>query len=322
MKFSVIIPIYKVEQYLKTCVDSILEQSNKDIEVILIDDGSPDYCPKICDEMANADTRVKAIHKQNGGASSARNEGVRVAKGDYIIFLDGDDFWSDKYALERIGNIIDKYMPDVVIFGGRKYYTLDDKYTGSSSHLNAFEKCEYVSLKSLMQHSAFVACAWDKVIKRSVINDNSIYFKEGHVGEDIEWCCKLLEHDLKYCVVTGDIHVYRQQNVSSVTANIKNKNLYDIMQMIEEYTQVAINTNNEPLFHFLALEYLLWISITSHLTGEDGRNLKKQMGSYFWLLNYTWYPRVSLLSKIRFIGYRGVCMVLTMAYKLKNLIII
>ena len=94
--FSIIVPVYKVEKYLNQCVSSILEQDFKDFELILVDDGSPDGCPAICDELAITDERIKVIHKINGGLSDARNAGLAIASGDYVIFLDSDDFWEGK----------------------------------------------------------------------------------------------------------------------------------------------------------------------------------------------------------------------------------
>ena len=91
MLFSVIVPIYKIEKYLSRCIDSVLAQTFGDYELILVDDGSPDNSPKLCDKWAEKDKRVKVIHKPNGGVSSARNEGLKVAKGEYICFCDSDD---------------------------------------------------------------------------------------------------------------------------------------------------------------------------------------------------------------------------------------
>lgn len=318
MKFSFIIPVYKVELYLQTCVTSIMEQTYKNFEVILVDDGSPDNCPKICDEIAQADTRIKVIHKQNGGLSSARNEGLKIASGDYIVFLDSDDWWSDKDALARMVSKIDNCHPDVIIFSGRKYYTRDDRYTGSSTHLDVFNGKGIVEIEQLMRHSAFLACAWDKMVKRSVLVDNGIEFRIGQLSEDIEWCSKLLLQNLRYAVVGGDIHVYRQQNSSSITSNITNKNFKDIKHVIEEYSQLAKDCHCEPLLHFLSLEYLLWLAITPNLTGVEDCTMKKQMSKYFGLLDYNWYPRVALLSKIKFFGYYVTSKLLTIAYKLKQ----
>ena len=89
---SVIVPIYKVQDYLKECIESIINQTYSDIEVILVDDGSPDRCPQMCDEWAKRDSRIRVVHKKNGGLSSARNAGLDVAKGEYISFVDSDDF--------------------------------------------------------------------------------------------------------------------------------------------------------------------------------------------------------------------------------------
>lgn len=101
MRFSIIIPCYKVEQYLRQCVDSVLAQTFEDYEVILVDDGSPDGSPAICDEYGEKSDKVKVIHKSNGGLSDARNAGLDVAQGDYVMFLDSDDWWDDVDALKR-----------------------------------------------------------------------------------------------------------------------------------------------------------------------------------------------------------------------------
>ena len=116
MLFSIIVPIYKVEKYLKCCVDSILTQSFSDFELILVDDGSPDNCPKICDDYAKQDERVKVVHKQNGGHSSARRAGIEIASGEYLLFVDSDDYVSQDY-LETFAKPIKEKDVDVVCVG-------------------------------------------------------------------------------------------------------------------------------------------------------------------------------------------------------------
>ena len=101
MKFSVVVPIYNVEKYLNKCVESILNQTYKDFELILVDDGSPDHCPEICDEYAERDARVRVIHKENEGLVAARNTGIKEAKGEYICYVDGDD-WIANNLLETV----------------------------------------------------------------------------------------------------------------------------------------------------------------------------------------------------------------------------
>jgi len=121
MFFSVIVPIYRVEAYLRQCVDSVLGQSFGDFELILVDDGSPDACPGICDEYAAADARVRVIHKANGGPCSARKAGLREAGGEYVVYVDGDD-WLDRDALEYLHSVIQESRADVVLPARRHEY--------------------------------------------------------------------------------------------------------------------------------------------------------------------------------------------------------
>lgn len=113
-KFSVIVPIYNVEKFLVKCIDSLLEQTYKDFELILVDDGSPDNSPKICDEYAEKDNRIKVIHKENGGLVSARKAGANIATGEYIVCVDADD-WVELNYLETFANVIDSYNPDILL---------------------------------------------------------------------------------------------------------------------------------------------------------------------------------------------------------------
>ena len=122
-KVSIVVPIYKTEQYLKRCVDSLIHQTLKDIEIILVDDGSPDNCPAMCEELAETDSRIKIVHKKNGGLSSARNAGMRVAEGEYIGFVDSDDdVEADMY--ERMADIADRENVDFVMSDYKRYYRM------------------------------------------------------------------------------------------------------------------------------------------------------------------------------------------------------
>ena len=129
-KISVIVPVYKVEPYIRKCVDSILGQTFSDIQVILVDDGSPDQCGKICDEYAKQDKRVEVIHKENGGLSDARNAGVPYAKGEYIIFLDSDDY-IEKDMLEYMYTRIQDSGADMATCG---------LYAVSYTHLDVYKR--------------------------------------------------------------------------------------------------------------------------------------------------------------------------------------
>ena len=160
LKISVIIPVYKVETYLHQCVDSVLSQTYENIEVILVDDGSPDSCPEICDQYANADARVKVIHQKNGGLSAARNAGVQCASGNYLAFLDSDDFWNDRTALERLVCRLQITNADVLNYSYVKYdesgveitKQFDNEAAMPTGLKNIQEQLAYLS-----EHSLYIA---------------------------------------------------------------------------------------------------------------------------------------------------------------------
>lgn len=132
---SIIVPIYKVENYLIRCIESIVCQTYENIEIILVDDGSPDKCPMICDEWAKKDERIKVIHKKNGGLSDARNAGITIAQGEFLLFVDSDDC-IEKDLCESCMNVMDADV-DIVAFNYRRVY---DTYSENKKECGVFEK--------------------------------------------------------------------------------------------------------------------------------------------------------------------------------------
>lgn len=318
MRYSYIIPVYKSEKYLDQCVESILVQTFSDFEILLVDDGSPDQCPVLCDEWSKKDNRIRAIHKKNGGASSARNLGIREAKGDYVIFLDSDDYWDDSHALERINQKLSKSNADIAIISYKKFYQNHNKYKIFETAHTLLSDSNAVRMSDLMRTNLFGACAWDKITRRQLLANNEIYFTEGQVGEDIEWCCKLLMFDFKYVTIVGDIYVYRLENSDSVTANISNKNLWDITHIIEKYAEIAKRNCRIEIAHFLSYQYLLLCALTCFATGSERSKIISKLGEYFYLLKYDLYPRVKSISKLRFLGYRIFRLFIVMYYKISR----
>ena len=176
--FSIIVPIYKVEKYLRKCVESILSQTFRDIEVILVDDGSPDSCPRICNEYERRDSRVKVIHKKNGGLINARKSGLEAASGEYIGFVDGDDWIEpDMYAL--FAEAIEKHSPDMVL--SDFYYDYGDKLI-NSEQLFEQEFYDKQALKDKLYPKMLFSgtyykfgvnpCCWSKVYKKELLEKN------------------------------------------------------------------------------------------------------------------------------------------------------
>ena len=188
MLFSVIVPIYKVEKYLRQCVDSILNQTFADFELILVDDGSPDNCPAICDGYAEKDGRVKVIHKQNGGLVSARKAGTAIAQGDYIIAVDGDDCVKSN-MLETVSNILAEKRYDIVCFGYDTYPNGNNKikpsYREGAYDKEQIEKEIYSTLITGINGKRFPPSVWGKAFKRELVSEIQLDVPDKiSIGED------------------------------------------------------------------------------------------------------------------------------------------
>lgn len=167
---SVIVPVYKVEPYINRCVESIVNQTYKNLEIILVDDGSPDNCPKMCDEWAEKDNRIKVIHKQNGGVSSARNEGIANSNGKYISFVDGDD-WIESDMIYLLLNTIEENNADVSRCG-----IITDFEDGSASELSGNSEIKILSSKDemiidLVMGDYLSGVVWNKLYRYDIVNN-------------------------------------------------------------------------------------------------------------------------------------------------------
>ena len=168
--FSLVIPIYNVEKYLKQCVDSVISQSFSDLEIILVDDGSTDGSPSICDSYASSDSRIKVIHKPNGGIVSARKAGTKEATGEYIACVDGDD-WIEPDYFEKFAKVIEEHSPDIVCCGH-----IERSINGDSNHKKLKERSGYYKKEDIEQLIFpdlldFSPQVWGKVIKRNIFTD-------------------------------------------------------------------------------------------------------------------------------------------------------
>lgn len=313
--FSIIVPVYKVEKYLNQCVNSILEQTCDDYEIILVDDGSPDSCGAICDSLSVESELIKVIHKNNEGLSMARNDGLKLASGEYIIFLDSDDYWDDndflEIAKEKLSAKSHDHI-DVLIFGTKKQY-----HDGRIKDIRIPNKTDNAvpNIQHLMKNNTFVVCGWDKIVSRTFLLDNDIYFVRGQKSEDFEWCIKLLLANAWVDVLDISPHVYRQDNASSITANITRKNLEDICNVISKYVPQVTNI---PLMNFLAEEYVLWMIPSCCVETKEIEDLIQRMKKNIFLLTYDWYPYVRKVKKFKCIGFDNIRKLLGLLYRLKR----
>ena len=225
MKISVIIPIYKVESYLRQCLDSVVNQTYKNLEIILIDDGSPDNCGQICDEYAQRDKRIIVIHKENGGLSAARNDGLRLAAGEWISFVDPDD-WCELDMYEKSIAKAEETAADVVIFSSYQNsrhkeekihafstdFVTDDPTIIAQLQLSAVS-CYYTPFSG--EHKRGQGFPWDKLYKSTVIKDNNLIFSEKvRADEDVLFNILVFQHVKKVAFFDSALYHWRMNPTS------------------------------------------------------------------------------------------------------------
>lgn len=225
---SIIVPIFNVEQYLSKCVDSVLSQSYKDMEIILVDDGSTDSCPSICDEYTKKDNRITVIHKKNGGLSDARNAGKKIARGEWIFFLDADD-WIDYKTIETLYHFAIENDCDIV--QGNFYYTYNEYLMYRSE--NSEEKSNHIlnrtgAMKELIINKRVKNFAWGKLYKTNIAN--GFDFPVGKYFEDSYWQHLIFHQIDKYGIIDVPLYYYRQRK-DSISGQLSSR--YD--DLIEGY---------------------------------------------------------------------------------------
>jgi len=233
---TIVVPIFKVEKYLKRCIDSIIEQTYKNIEIILVDDGSPDKCGEIIDEYAKKDFRIKTIHKDNGGLSDARNAGIDVATGQYITFVDSDDYINDNY-ISLLYDAIVKEKSEISI--GLHIVQYD---TGTKKKKYTKQKNEIVNSKEalyrILYDKGVDLSAWAKLYKIELFNN--IRYPKGRLFEDSATTYKLIDKATKISLVNEYIYNYMIRNDSISNGKFNNKKM-DLIVSIREMTEYIRN---------------------------------------------------------------------------------
>lgn len=233
---SIIIPVYKVEKYLEKCIQSVINQTYENLQIILVDDGSPDNCGKICDEYAKKDHRIEVIHKSNGGLSDARNKGLEIAKGEYIGFVDSDDYIeADMY--EVLYNLLKQYNADVSICN---FYTVSQgkiSIKNADNGINEYNRIEI--LKEILLDKNIQSYAWNKLYKKELFDE--IKYPIGKKYEDIGTTFYLLEKCNKV-VVTGKSEYYYINRQDSIVNNVTESTITDYIELImQRYDYIEEN---------------------------------------------------------------------------------
>lgn len=278
-KISIIVPIYKIERYLRQCIESILAQTFTDFELLLIDDGSPDECPTICDEYAKKDTRIHVFHKSNGGLTSARNYGLDNAKGEWIMHIDGDD-WVEPTYIEELYNAVINNKADIAICGFRFAYE-----DGSSA-------IEYPTIwdddksASLNRYIASVwTTAWGSIHKSSLYHNNGVRSpKNITYCEDFHLMARICYFADKVVSIDRPLYNYRQQSYS-IMHSLNDKTWRDELTAYKEI--IDFFRNQGELEKYIKAMSWRTLKATQEMTldtsrFDDFKNYNPDKKNYIW----------------------------------------
>lgn len=231
---SMVVPVYKVEQYLDRCVESLINQTYKNIEIILVDDGSPDNCPAMCDKYAERDRRIKVIHKENGGLSDARNAGLKQATGEYILYVDSDDY-IDLDSCERLLNATEGQLVDIVV--GNAIMEKPDgqeMMVHSATPAGTIYTAKEFIIKAIKAYQWYAPATYN-MYRRSYLLDNSLYFKKGIYFEDMQMLPRVFLPAKKITCIDDCFYHYVIRENSIMTSKKDEKKKENSIQNLREW---------------------------------------------------------------------------------------
>lgn len=257
-EISIIVPVYRVENYLVQCVESIRNQTLQDIEIILVDDGSPDNCGRICDQYAEKDPRIKVIHKKNGGLSSARNAGLKIASGEYIGFVDSDDYVSPVMFENLYHACVDNH---VYLSACNYFYVFDDdvQKETESGQISVMDREQFFK-KILTENGRIEMVAWNKLYHKSVFDGLEKPFPEGKLFEDLGSMYKFVFAVDQVAYLDQGLYYYRRLRPGAITAAKFSSHEADRIEMGNRMTshvkKVAPAIYNDALIFKFVNSYL------------------------------------------------------------------
>lgn len=289
MKVSVIVPVYNVEKYLHQCVDSVLGQTYRDLEVILVDDGSTDGCPGICDDYARMDSRVRVIHQENGGLSAARNAGIAHITGEYVLFLDSDDFWDNPDGVGILVQRIGVTNVDVLNFSFKKYNEKSGtkkRYISRSvtMPINCVTKKD--QLRFISKSKGYISSACTKMIRREILSEE-LNFERDVFSEDIVWSAHLLCVAESMDFLDTDFYCYRQRS-GSISHSITDKKCRDVSRHIVECVRICEQAGEAEvaaLLHYAAFQFCTFFVVQAQ-AGRWQEECIAELKRNSWILKY------------------------------------
>lgn len=295
-KLSIIIPVYNCEEYIEECINSVIKQEiNNNYEIILVDDGSSDNSGRICDEYAEKYFFISTIHKKNGGASSARNLGIKHSRGEYLMFIDSDDFI---YCKANLQDIINSLKKDITQYRYLHYYDSFNKYT-SMNKAYYYDGITYNDFLNYgVQNSTFSISPCDKIVRRSIIVDNNIFFTEGIVAEDIDWSFRVYMHATTIDYIDDEVYAYRQHRNGSVTFKPSTKAIESLLFILKKWINYNYNdiSFKSLFYNYLAYQYIILLTIINNKNCT--KKNKREIYELKFILKYDKNRKVRLSNKL------------------------
>lgn len=318
MKFSVIIPVYNVHAYLQRCIESVQQQTYKALEIILVDDGSTDESGELCDKLVAQDSRIHVIHKQNGGLSDARNAGLKVATGEYVLFLDSDDVWLLAEGLERISEALERNPTDLLLFKRVDLYPVKSDTFSVTDCRQKIERdydMEFINshfqeevFAHLVRTQRFNMSACFQAIRRTLLMDNDIYFPLGMLSEDIDWSLRLWQKVETVQALNLNMYGYWHRHGSiTTTYSISHLRCYDQMFTIWINRLSSLNEcYAKAVVGYLAGLYVSCLYQYKQITVQDRDEAKSILRRHQSLLQYSQNAKAHRVAIVyRFWGFHA-----------------
>ena len=270
--------------------------------------------------------RIKVIHKQNGGLSDTRNTGIKQCSGDYVLFLDSDDYWDDKEMVKKLVNQMEQYPVDILNFRYKKYMEDTKQFVTCLKSVEDIKQQEKDQiLERLINEGLYISSACNKLISASFLKENELYFEKGITSEDIDWCARMLIKCKSIGYNNVEAYVYRQRS-ESITHTISYKNIYDLSNNVKKCVRFGKKIPKETKFYelyhdFAAYQYGTLLLSNTLVEGDKARikAIMKEMKAYSWLLAYHVNPKIKLQYYVKKIfGYNNLIRFLKLYTKIKK----
>ncbi len=312
IKFSIIIPVYNAEKTILRCLSSVQRQSYADWEVLAVDDGSTDASLQLLEKAAAEDARIKVVHQKNGGTSKARNLGLELASGDYVLFLDNDDYWPTEYGLQEISDLLDESHADVLNFDS----AFDTDWEKNHRLISNFDrekvlgKAAEEALNNMAKERKIFRAVWSKAISLSLIRKANIRFPEGKRNEDTMFTADLIINAKSYDWYNKCFYIWVKNGESQSFSRPKTRDMRDLLDIISEKINSEEKENPKfyPLYEYFAYPYIVLLGqlqATAFLGNKESKKMIKEAKKYKFLFQYDGNPEVHKIHNFsKIFGYR------------------